>query len=104
MKLLDDDNSQFAGVTQTNFIKTLENAEKPKSPETFVGGEMSNPPQLPPTLPATVDPKIFEAELYRTRHTYQKTFKTMNTFVFENWGFQVKQKEVHTGWILKKSD
>lgn len=102
MKLLDDDNSQFAGVIQSNHIQTLENTEKPQSPETFVGREMSNPPQLPRTLPATVDPKIFEAELNRTRHTFEKTFKTMNAVVFENWGFQVKQKEVHTGWVLKK--
>jgi hypothetical protein len=102
LKVFDDASSKFAGVSPSHHIKTLENTEKPASPETFVGRDTTQIPRVPLMLPATADPKMFETELNRTRHTYEKTFTTLNNLVFENWGFQVKQKEVHTGWVLKK--
>lgn len=105
MKLLDDDavgESGFKGVVLSNKINKIEDAEKPKSPETFVGREQKKIPRVPKTLPASADPKKYETELSRTKHTYEKVFKDMNVVSFENWGFNIQKKKVLKGWELKK--
>jgi hypothetical protein len=95
-------NEEFQGVTPSRTINTIDNAERPKSPEMFVGRENSRTPRLPKLLPAGSDPKKFEKELNRTKHTYERTFADRNVVAFENWGIQLKKKKVHTGWALKK--
>ena len=107
MKLPDDASNEsdgFFGVVSNNKLNTIDDAERPKSPEMFVGRENSKTPRVPRVLPADADPKIYEKELNRTKHTYEKKFVERNVVAFENWGIRLVKKKVHTGWALKKMD
>lgn len=99
-----DLNAEFNGVASNRQINTIDTARRPKSPEMFIGRENTKAPRVPRTLPVTSDPKKFEKELNRTKHTYEKTFADKSFVAFDNWSIQIKKKKVHTGWALKKLD
>lgn len=94
---------EFHGVQLENQLKTLDKEDKRQyePPETFVGGREENPSKLPKTLPANADPKYYEPELKKHKMTYEKTFDERNVVAFENWGIQLRKKQIHTGWVLK---